>query len=379
MNHEFWVSVWAKRRYEEVIQIPTEYEIHNDFIKNMDLSEVQSAFLQIRGIFRDVYNDIALYPEEFGMPLNSVEQHRVYSQEWRDSGQAPYRPFILLYNLFACSELSDNGLIVSIEKYKAYKPPPKHLSGIEQKVKYPNFLFNKLVDYGFVFEGLKNNKPSNNDIIISYPDNPNLLYLFKQLADKARNVNRIENFLCCHFRLLQDNMETADYGYGADNMADRVLTDTEKEIVYALDNALTEKGFIPKLYGDIECHGVAYYHSEKDIAAKRPYTYRITTKSMDFENDEKETEKMRLQLRIRKVEKCLPFIETCSDSIKHIFTDHSDEGCSRRLDQTCKHGITYEIEGKNYWRCACCHAPFSIKPKLADIPAYIELINLGER
>ena len=100
---------------------------------------------------------------------------------------------------------------------------------------------------------------------------------------------------------------------------------------------------------------------------------------MDFENDETTTEKMRLQLRIRNVEKCLPYLESCSDSVKQIFTSHTDEGCQKRFDQTCKHGITYKIDDNQYRRCACCHAPFNVKPKLADIPAYVKLVELGEK
>lgn len=292
MNQVYWVSFWAKRRQDEVVRVPADYKIHEDFLPHMDKAEVRS-----------------------------------------------------------------------------------------------------------VFEGLKNNKLTNNDISITYPDNPAMLCLLKQLADKAhstkiiynarslkkeeysrnREADRICDFLCCHFRLLQDDMNTADYGFGADDVADRVLTDSEKEFAYKLDEALTSTGFVSELYGGIECHGIAYYHSEKDMRSKKPYAYRIMTRGMDFEQPDDEAEKMRLELRIRNVSNCLEYLASCPDSVKSIFTDYSDAGCTARQNNVCKHGIDYKIDGNNYWRCACCGAAFNFKPKLADISHYLKLIELGEK
>jgi len=379
MNQEYWVSIWAKRRQDEVIHTPYNYIIHEDFLKHMDKDEIKTSFLELNSLFRYIYSDIAKYPKEFGMPLYSKDEYRLFSKEWRDSGQAPYRPFILLYNLLICGEIIyGTGVAVSIQKYKALKPPPKHLSGIDQKIRQSQVLFKKLTDYGFVFDGLKNNKPATGDIIITYPDNPAILYLLKHLVDKAYCANCLEDFLCCHFRLLQNDIKTVDYGTDVDIISDRV-TDEERKIVCAIDSHLKDRGFFAKPYGGIECHGVAYYHNEKDANSKKPYSFRITTRGMDFDVPDDSLKKMRLQLRIRNVSKCVEYVESCPDSIKQIFTEYSDDGCGNRERSSCKHGIEYEIDNKNYWRCACCHAAFNIKPELANIPHYIKLVELGEK
>jgi len=373
MSQIFWVSEWAKRRQAEVVRIPTEYKIHADFLQNRDKDDVRTAFVELNTLFQSIYGDIAFRPCEYGMPLHPKDNYRVFSTEFRAAGEAPYRPFVLLFNLLAFCEISSMSAIVDIEKYKAYKPPPK------QSAKHPHLLFGKLSDHGFVFEGLSNNKRSNRNIHISYPDNPHLLSLLKQLSDKARNTDRIYDLLCGHFRLLQDDMQTANYGHGANDVADRVHTDTDKKIVLSLDRILKDKGFVSKPYGGIECYGVAYYHNEKDMNSKKPYSYRVVTRGMDFEHPDTDTEKMILQLRIRNVEKCLQFLTSCPDSVKRIFTNHTDLGCPKRLNDTCKHGISYEIDGKLHWRCACCHTPFSVKPNIRDIPHYIKLVDLGEK
>jgi len=135
------------------------------------------------------------------MLLYEKEKYRWFSRAWNESGQAPYRPFVLLYNLFTSGDIHDNAINVPIKKFKGIKPPSKYLTGFSQVIKKPHLLFNKLANYGFTFEGLQNNKVTDNDIVISYPDNSKLLYLLKMLADKAGNTNRLSDFLCCSFRL----------------------------------------------------------------------------------------------------------------------------------------------------------------------------------
>jgi len=378
MNTEYWVSNWAIRRQDEVVRIPAEHTIHADFLQQMNTLELKSALTETNTLFQTIYGDIALHPDEYGMPLYLKDKFRVFSSEFTESGQAPYRPFILLHHLLVSSEINNTCIIVDVEKYKGYKPPPRHETSVNQIIKKTHLLFSKLMDYGFIFEGLKNKKLTSANIQIAYPDNPNVLLLLKHLADKTYQTNRIQDFLSCHFRLLQDDMETANYDNGADVVTDRV-TDAEKQVVYALDKILTEKGFVTKYYGGIECHGIAYYHNEKDMNTKKPYTYRLITRDMDFDNPDINTERMLLQLRIRKVANCLSYLAYCSDSVRNIFAGHSDDGCPKRFNQTCKHGIKYEIDGKQYWRCACCHTPFNIKPQLSDVPDYVKLVELGEK
>jgi hypothetical protein len=44
-----------------------------------------------------------------------------------------------------------------------------------------------------------------------------------------------------------------------------------------------------------------------------------------------------------------------------------------------KNAVSYEIDGKHYWHCACCGAPFNFKPILDNITHYINLVKLGEK
>jgi len=388
VNSNYWIYHWAKFRQDEVIRVPKDYTVHEDFTRLAGEAEVRSAFSQINALYAQIYGDIAEKPGEFGMPMHLVKEQREMSQKWRDCGQAVFRPFVLLYNLFVVSQVENRDcLCVPIEKYNALKKQAKYhvVQVLDSNVKNAQDIFVKLADYGFVFEGLKNNKPSTGDIIISYPDNPFILQLWKMLADKMQNTcgfsgagySDISDFIFCSFRLLQDGLHTANYG-DFELLYDYVLTETEKAFVLAMDEKLMGMGLFRRVHGGFECRGLAYYHSEKVMEAKGPYTYRMVSRGGDFIKNINVAEKMRMQLRIRNVTKCLEYLESCPEAVKQIF-EKSDKGCKKRVEGTCVHGISYEINGEECWRCGCCHTSFSFAPKIEDIEHYIKLVELGEK
>jgi hypothetical protein len=109
--------------------------------------------------------------------------------------------------------------------------------------------------------------------------------------------------------------------------------------------------------------------------AKKPYAFRLVTRSFDIENNVNIIEKMQLAIRLRNVANCLAYLETCPESIKSHFR-HGDLGCKNR---PCKSGVEYNFEGQTYWRCGCCHSHFVFKPLSTDIPHYLKLVELGEK
>jgi hypothetical protein len=347
--------------------------IHPDFTVLADENEIRAAFLQLHTLYFQIFEGIAESPEEFGMPLYSKEEYRNFSQQCRDSEQATFRPFVLLYNLFTCGEISDQSVIISIKKYKAIKPHPTHSRTYSEKIINANCLFEKLTDYGFIFEGLKNNKTTDKDIVISYPDNTLLLHLWKMLADKTKNINCMIDFLHCSFRLLQNDMQTKGYSI-LEGFIDTFPVEAEKDFVYKMDEALMSIGLLRGGTG-------YYYRTESIIKQKGPSSFRIINiNKWNPWNTEIRPEKVELGLRIRNVYNCMEYLKACPDSVKRIFTEKSDNGCQKHRDNACKHGVSYEIDGQKYWRCACCDPAFRLKqPKVEDIPHYIKLVELGEK
>lgn len=202
-----------------------------------------------------------------------------------------------------------------------------------------------------------------------------MLDVLKLMAEKSHLTDRLNDFLCCHFKLLQDDINTANYGFSADYLADRLNREDEKAFVYKMDETLTNMGMFRKAYEGFEGRGLMYYNSQKEMDTKKPCLYHVVSRSTDIIHNVFDQKKMILMLRIRNVERCKEYISNCPDSIKEIFTA-GDSGCANR---PCVHGVAYELEGKHYWRCGCYAPTLRFYPKIEDIPHYINLIALGAK
>ena len=355
MESIYIIQEWAKVRQDEVVRLPESIEVNECFLNNMAKADFDFAFKEIWNIFVNIYGDISELPETFAMPMYKSKDYNYSTKEARESRSAAYRPFNLLYNLLISGDLYNGTLIVNTDKFKLIKG-----------VKNIPALFERLTDYGFSFEGLKNYKVINEQINISYVDSGHVLSVLKLMADKANITNRLNDFYCCHYKLFQDDMRTVNYGYGADIVADKMHRKEEKEFVYAFDAALSEMGYYTGSRGWNEGPGYAYYDKEREAKKKGPYHYLLLSWKT----------KLVLYLRIRNASKCLEYLKECPDSVKQMFL-WSDRGCENRIKGTCQSGQEYTIDGSTYWRCGCCNAPFHLNPTKDDIPHYIKLVELG--
>ncbi len=357
MEDIYWIHEWAKIRQDEVVRLPDSFDVHSCFLGCISRADFDFTFKEIWNMYVNMYGDIAKSPDIFGMPLYKPEEHNYFSTQARDSRGAAYRPFQVLYNILNTGEFSGGDFIVNINNFKAIN-----------KVKNTHIIFERLGDYGFFFEGLKNYKVTNQDITMIYPDNSNFILVLKLMADKAYKTNRLEDFFCCHYKLFEDDMNTMNYGHGADVVADKMHTEEEREFIYALDEELKKRGYFANQRGWNEGPGYAYYDKESLMKSKGPYHYWIQSWKTH----------LILYLRIRNATRCLEYIDQCPDSVKQIFLG-GDSGCERHVNGTCKFGQEYTIYGNTYWRCGCCNAPFYFYPNKEDIPHYIKLIEIGAK
>lgn len=355
MGNIYWIEEWAKVRQEEVVRLPSDFHIHGCYLKNISKSDFVSAFIEIWDMYISIYGDIYRSPEAFGMPLYKPEEYNCFTVQARDSRTAAYRPFNLLYNLLTSGEFQNGSFIIDVSNFK-----------VINKVKNAHILFERLSDYGIFFEGLKKYKISEKIISMCYPDNENVIPVLKLMADKARIVNRLNDFFCCHYKLFQDDMNTANYGYGADIVADKMHTKEEQEFIYDMDAILRKMGYYSKQLSWNEGPGYAYYDKESVMKTNGPYHYWMLSWKTE----------LILYLRIRNASKCLEYLKECPDTVKQIFL-RGDSGCNKHQDGTCQFGQEYAIDGNTYWRCGCCNAPFYFNPIKDDIPHYIKLIELG--
>lgn len=355
LNGNYWIEEWAKVRQDEMVSLPNKIEIHSDFLHAINKDDFTTAFHNIWQMFSNIYGDITKLPSTFEMPLYKLEAYTSFTSQARESRNAPYRPLKFLFNLLISGKLHNDVLMVDINQFKAVND-----------VKNIRVLFEKLSEYGFFFDGLKDFKINKIDIEISYPDNPNILTVLKSIADKVNHTNRLTDFYSCHYKLLKDDICTADYGLGADIIADKMHTEEEKIFVYEMDAVLKNSGYFSQNLDWNEGPTYAYYGKESELKSKGPYQFLMVSWKT----------KLLLFLRIRNAAKCMAYLKECPESVKQIFL-WSDSGCAKYVNKSCKIGQEYTIDDTTYWRCGCCNAPFYFSPRIEDIPYYFELVKLG--
>jgi hypothetical protein len=237
----------------------------------------------------------------------------------------------------------------------------------ENKIKNLHTYFTALSEYGFLFEGLKNNKmtPSVNELIVSFPDDPRIITVFSLVVTKAKNVGHDGVFIReWNFRLLTDGFHEFNFANPYQMMYDKMHDLNDKIFVETFHKAMVEAGYIYNPYGsgtNPEGPHIAYFKN----TTKETYLFAMWSMFGD----------LHVYLRIRNAEKCFQYLENCSDRIKDVFRDYQT-GCGFK---ECKFALHYVYEGIERRKCCCCGPAFDFKANIEDIPHYIRLVELGEK
>ncbi len=391
---KYWISHWAAIRQLELIRYPQDFTVHPDFLKSMEIKELQTAFRDIWNMFSSIYEDIKNSPEDYNLPLYEIEKYRFYDSHERRAREEVYIPLQFLFHLIAAGKLNESILEVQRQDLPALN------TGKRYKV-----IFMKLKEFGFVID----NKPMQTDeqITISYPDNINCLIVLKMIADKVvsagktasadkaalgdkaasavsadkaasenivasaaktemavgkRRMPYIYDFLQCNYRLLEEAEDTVSFGRGIETVADTFHSEKERQFAVEFHKTLMQSGYEENLCGGWE--GPAMDYTKK----KGISLFRISSHET----------RLILYLRIRNAKPCITYLEQCPEKVRDIFR-RSDKGCSNRSNGTCNKAVMYEFEGEQYWRCGCCNPAFYFeKPDVSDIPHYLKLVELGE-
>ena len=364
MGDAYLVSKWALIRRNELVDIPDQLEIHPDFLQILSHAEFESAFREIGEMFRQMYSDMADFPQKFGLPLYKIDEYDYFSNQAREARTAPWNLFYFMLCLFACGNFEGNIFIVDTAKVRKIN-----------KAKKTNLLLEALCDYGFVLNGIKRyNLSSGAYLEIDFPDNRNVIKVLCAIAKKVKNtqLKDVKNYYSCmtafsnafiswNYKVLTEDMHTCSLAEVCDYVADKMHNDADKEVISSLDKILTEQGYTRKKGDSNEGPSIRYYRNKQAA-----YDYALVS----------DTGKLYLELRIRNAENCLQYLHECPERIIEIFR-YSDNGCQNRINGTCRFGVRYIFEKEEKWHCGCCGAPFKIHPIREDIPHYLKLLELG--
>ena len=385
---KYYVSEWALFRKAEIIELPYDFEMHSDYLKILDKDRIMSVMKNIRQIFLSIYQDIADYPEYFKMPMVEIREDeltktgappaKALSSKW-----APYRFFDALINILICGYI-ENGMLVieNPETIKEANKAYKMVKAVDHKLQNIDALYSQFERYGLFLHGLKNYKFTNDTgrITLNYPNDPDLLVVLKWMADKSHKFEHRWDFMLFQYRLLQDGMDSLNYGLGADYIADRLHTKEEQDCVYKLDEALRECGYKTHLSGagwttKTGYDFLFYYEHDQDIGNNDKSNFRVNAE-----------QKLYLRIRVKNIQNATEHIKQCSDEMRKIFIP-GDKGCGNR--SICEEkfrsgkgisfggGQEYIIDGVKYWKCGCHGGKFiTLQPRSEDIADYINLAKL---
>lgn len=361
----YYINEWAKVRRDEMVDIPYEIDIHNDFLKYFYYDDFNKAFRYIWKLFYRIYDDISVYPEKFKMPLVNPDEYRYGSLESGRSRSAAWLPIKLLYYISICSEFRFDHLSVDLYKFKT-----------TNNVKQIHTLLEPLSVYGFVFDGLKNFKilKSTTEFNVYYPGNEKVLAVLNLVAKKCENVNRgvkandfKNDFYSWNYRILADSFNTVSHDENIYYIYDKMHNDADRDFIIKFDKIMDEMGYYANQDAWNEGPGLRYYDRENYQGANVPYLFKM----MSWKS------KLILYLRIRNADRCLSYVKSnASDAIKEMFRK-PEVGCGNRVN--CKSGVKYTFEGEEKWRCGCSAPAFRIQPDINDIQHYINLVKLGAK
>jgi len=398
---KYYVSQWSLLRKDEIIELPEDFEIHSDYLKILDKDEVISAVRNIRAMFLNIYQDIADFPERFKMPMIEINENEFTPMgappaKALPSKTAPFMFFDALINVLISGHMENDEII--IEDAENLKEANNNYKVIEQKtyqIKNVDRIYSQFENYGFHMMGLKNYKfiKDNPTITLSYLDEPALLMVLKWMADKAHKFGRRHDFMQCHYRLLQDSVDSCCFGKGLDYVVDRLHAKEERDCAYKIDAALRKLGLVS--YIDTSEDSVAlnysllYYENKKDIGKFNKSNFRISSslfpnklEGMKLPCVSSTQKKLYFRIRTKNIQNSAEHIEKCSDNLRGVFVP-GDTGCGNRPG--CEGGRlgggqSYVIDYVSCWKCGCATGKFvALQPCIEDVNDYIKLAELCNR
>lgn len=357
---KYWIERWSQLRQKELKAYPNEFPIHDVYTTTCTKEELKRGFVELYEIFTRCYEDILTDPVDMLLPAYDMNEYGYFSKEARTSREESYKYAKVFYALGYSGELKPNGELFI---------PSNKLKEQCKALKITNIgaFLNKLGNYGFTADGLVNGKiKSNTDIIISYPDNRNVITALHVLAVKANITDRFADFCRLNYKLLESDWSMIEYGNGVDYVSDVLTSEQDREAAQLIHDALIKRNYFYNFQSWNEGPQIRYYKKESDM--KRNTNASFWLASMDTE--------LRLYFRIANMDKAIEFIKSCPESVINNFLV-SDSGCANRLSGKCASGISYQLGGKTIWRCGCCNPNFQVTPTAQDYLYYIDTVVMS--
>lgn len=357
---KYWIERWSQLRKKELIRYPNGFPIHDAYTAICTREEMKSGFDELHEIFAHSYENILNNPAYMLMPIYDMKEYGYFSKEARASREESYKYAKIFYVLGYSGELSQNGeLHIQADKLK------EQCKAL--KITNPGAFLNKLGIYGIKIEGLVNGKiKSDTDIAVSYPNNKNVMAALYVLSIKSNNTDSFKDFCRLDYRLFESDWNTKEYGGGVEAVSALFHSEKDRTAARLIHDELIKRNYCYNFGDWNEGPQIRYYKKESDRNRNTNADFWITSMDTEFI----------LYFRIKNMDKVIEYIKSCPESVKNNFSV-SDNGCANRISGTCTSGISYQLNGKNVWRCGCCNPNFQVTPSADDYLFYINAVDMA--
>lgn len=357
---KYWIERWSQLRQKELISFPSEFPVHDVYKAICTHEELKSGFKELHEIFMHCYEDIMNDPAGMLLPVYDMDEYGYFSREARASREESYKYAKIFYVLGYSGEWKPNGeLWIQADKLK------EQCKAL--KITNIGVFLNKLGNYGIVTEGLVNGKLKNNtDIIVSYPDNKDVIAVLYILAVKSNSTNRFTDFCRLHYKLFEGDWSTIEYGKGVDAVSDLFHSERDRTTAQLIHEELIKRNYFYDFQDWNEGPQIRYYKKEGDRNRSTNADFWLTSMDTEF----------RLYFRIKTMDKVLEYIKSCPENVISNFMS-GDNGCANRISGACVSGISYQLNEKSIWRCGCCNPNFQVTPGIDDYLYYIDAAEMA--
>ena len=250
---KYWIERWSQLRQKELISYPEDFQIHEVYKTSCNHEDLKSGFRELHEIFTHCYEDILNDPAGMLLPIYDMNEYDYFSKEARSSRNDSYKYAKIFYVLGYSGELTQNGeLRISADKLK------EQCKAL--KITNIGAFLNILGNYGIAAEGLAGGKIKNGtEITVSFPDNKNAAAALYNLAVKANNTNRFEDFCRLNYKLLKDDWDTAEYSNGVDAVSELFHSERDRAAAGLIHEELLKRNYCYNFQGWNEGPQIRYY------------------------------------------------------------------------------------------------------------------------
>ena len=352
-KHLYCCQNMLQNYYDHIIPVPNDFNVNSDCLYGLSKDDFINGLKSLTEILKLLYADAIQNPAEYGLPLVEDIEYKPFNPKAADSGNSAHRIISLLYIIAQCGIL-DNGRII-VDKKHLSATSPKSI----YKISNASMLYKKFCDYGFEivgFNGKALDKKRDN-FVLSYPDDncitPALYGFMKNTPLQKSALFSLNYFLAIKREELPQNNRQYIFA--------QYISSAEREFFTQLDEHVIALGLIVGNKGDYDERQFRIEYLLKPNDSKclvRCYS--------DFG-------KLKILLRLRKIDSYVKSLESMPEHIKRIF--RADSNC-RYCKQNCGYQNKWSFEGATYEMCGYMQYFEIDNFNVNDVVYYNQIISL---